>query len=149
MLAALSRRARAPSALACRAAARSLSSLAADKVFHSPYPPIEKPTSSLFPFLRETGRWHEVEDKVAVRCSTNSFSPITYKELDGRVIAAAHQLRSMGFKQGDVLNIHLHNCAQYIVSFLATAALGGTATTSNPVYVAKELTTRLGKMVKP
>ena len=121
---------------------RSLSSLASSKIFHSPYKPIETPKESLFPFLREKGNWSEVADKVAVRCSTNSFAPITYKELDGRIIAAAHKLRSMGFKQGDVLNIHLHNCQQYIVSFLATAALGGTATTSNPVYVAKELATQ-------
>ena len=103
---------------------RSLSSLASSKIFHSPYKPIETPKASLFPFLREKGNWSEVADKVAVRCSTNSFAPITYKELDGRIIAAAHKLRSMGFRQGDVLNIHLHNCQQYIVSFLATAALG-------------------------
>ena len=68
---------------------RSLSSLASSKIFHSPYKPIETPKASLFPFLREKGNWSEVADKVAVRCSTNSFAPITYKELDGRIIAAA------------------------------------------------------------
>ena len=78
-------------------------------------------------------------DKVALRCSQNDFKPITYSELDGRISAAAHQLRAMGFKQGDVLNIHLHNCEQFIVAFFATAALGGTASTSNPAYVAREL----------
>ena len=83
-----------------------------------------------------------MQDKVALRCSLADFKPVTYKELEGRIIAAAHKLTAMGFEQGDVLNIHLPNCTQYVVAFIATASLGGTATTSNPAYVAKELATQ-------
>ena len=37
------------------------------------------------------------------------------------------------------MNIHLHNCEQFAISFLAVAALGGTSTTSNPAYTGSEL----------
>lgn len=97
------------------------------------------PTVNLFQFMRETGKWGEVADKVALRCSTEDFRPITYKELEGRVSATAHALRGIGFQKGDVMNVHLHNCQQYVVTFLACAQLGGVASTSNPAYVAAEL----------
>ena len=97
------------------------------------------PTVNLFQFMRETGKWGEVADKVALRCSTEDFRPITYKELEGRVSATTHALRGIGFQKGDVLNVHLHNCQQYVVTFLACAQLGGIASTSNPAYVAAEL----------
>ena len=108
---------------------------------HSTLPPLTTPlpTKDLYPFLRKLGRWDEASDKVALRCSRDGFRPITYSELDGRVSAAAHALRALGFKQGDVINVHLHNCQQYVVAFFAAAALGGTVSTSNPAYVAREL----------
>jgi acyl-CoA synthetase (AMP-forming)/AMP-acid ligase II len=122
--------------------ARPLSTIAAEHIFRSEYAPVEPPKSGLFHWLREAGAWHEVADKVALRCAMNGYAPITYGELDGRIIAASHQLRVLGFEQGDVLNIHLPNCQQFVVAFLATAALGGTVTTSNPMYTAAELATQ-------
>ena len=53
--------------------------------------------------------------------------------------AAAHELVAMGFGQGDVASVHLHNCEQFVVSFLAVASLGGTISPSNPLYTAHEL----------
>lgn len=128
----------------CGLLARTLSTIAPEHIVHSKLPPLKEPlpTEGLYPFLRAVGRWHEVPDKVALRCSLDDFRPITYKELDGRVSATAHKLRAMGFKQGDVLNIHLPNCQQYVVAFMAVATLGGTVTTSNPAYVARELATQ-------
>jgi acyl-CoA synthetase (AMP-forming)/AMP-acid ligase II len=93
----------------------------------------------LYSFLKREGRWHEVQDKVAVRCATKDFTPLTFGELDRRISAAAHALRSLGFKQGQTVNIHLHNCEEYVVAFLAIAAIGGRASTSNPVYTSAEL----------
>lgn len=93
----------------------------------------------LLRFLMREGKWHDVKDKVAIRCSTNGFKGLTYGELEGRISAAAHALRAQGFEQGDCINLHLHNCEQFIVAFFATAALGGRVSTSNPVYTAAEL----------
>ena len=130
-----------------RLLARPLASAAASQHLLIPTPRGELPASmleplkkeSLFDFLKREGKWDEIPDKVALRCSLQNFKPITYRELDGRVSAAAHALRDLGFKQGDVINIHLHNCEQFVVAFLATSALGGCASTSNPVYTASEL----------
>ena len=46
---------------------------------------------------------------------------------------------SRRFKAGSVLAVHLTNCAEYALAFLAVAHLGGVITTSNPVYTAAEL----------
>ena len=93
----------------------------------------------IFSFLKARGRWSEAApDKVALTCLASGRS-LGFRELEGRILGAAHALRTAGFKQGDVLNIHLHNCEHYVVSFFAVAALGGVITTSNPVYTAAEL----------
>lgn len=98
-----------------------------------------EPPEDLYRFLLRSAKWHENPDRVALRCAANDFRPITYRELPRRVSAAAHALRAQGFKQGDIVNIHLHNTEQFVVGFLAISALGGTSTTSNPLYTASEL----------
>ena len=106
-------------------------------------PPLELPTESLFTFLRSFGEWDKFADSVAIKCYANGGRETTFGDLCGRVSATAHALRGMGFQQGDVLSIHSHNCDQFVVSFLAVAALGGTTTTSNPLYTANELAGQL------
>ena len=131
-----------PPQTVCRTLARRcISSIPPERIVQSPHEPLPLPlpTADLYTFVRTEGKWDEVADRTALRCSQNEFRAITYRELDGRIKAAAHQLTSMGFQRGDVLNIHLHNCQQFVVAFFATAALGGCATTSNPAYVAHEL----------
>lgn len=95
----------------------------------------------LYEFMVTAGQWKEAEENhPALIChSTDPPRTITYKELPRRISAAAHALRAKGFSDGDVLNIHLHNCEQFVVAFLAAAALGGTTTTSNPAYTSSEL----------
>ena len=43
---------------------------------------------------------------------------------------AAQHLSALGLQPGDVLSIHLHNCVEYIIAFLACAALGSIASPS-------------------
>ena len=98
------------------------------------------PGGGFFEYMRTQGKWAELGDQPALICHASSPPrTITYAELPKRVSAAAHALRAQGIQQGDVVNIHLHNCEQFIVGFLAIAALGGTSTTSNPAYTAAEL----------
>eukprot|EP00966_Prymnesium_polylepis_P040988 951232-Prymnesium_polylepis.1 len=100
-------------------------------------PPLD---GGFYSFMRTVGKWEEVGDRPAVVCyATGSPRTITYAELPQRVSAAAHALSAAGFSRGDVVNLHLHNCEQFVVGYLAVAALGGTSTTSNPAYTAAEL----------
>ena len=64
---------------------------------------------------------------------------IKYSELGQRVGGAAEALAAMGFGDKDVLNIHLPNTPEYCIAFNAAAALGGVASTSNPMYTTEEL----------
>ena len=98
------------------------------------------PGGGFFEYMRTQGKWDDLGDQPALICHASTPPRIlTYAELPKRVSAAAHALRALGMQQGDVVNIHLHNCEQFIVGFLAIAALGGTSTTSNPAYTAAEL----------
>ena len=107
-------------------------------IYHSEFPPAALPTESIFGFLRQRGGWDDAGDKVAIKCLSTG-RVLTYAELPRRVSGVAHALAASGFQRRDVLNIHLHNTEQYVVAFLAVSALGGTVTTSNPVYTAASL----------
>ena len=45
---------------------------------------------------------------------------------------AAQHLSALGLQPGDVLSSHLHNCMEYIIAFLACAALGGARSSESP-----------------
>ncbi len=106
------------------------------------YPDVQldaRPDEGLWEFLQREGRLDEVKDKVAITCLASGGRSLTFGQLQERVSAAAHELVAMGFGQGDVASVHLHNCEQFVVSFLAVASLGGTISPSNPLYTAHEL----------
>ena len=102
-------------------------------------PPTDKP---LFDYLRERGDWSGCGDKTAL-IEAYTGNSVRYSELEARVHGVAHALHALGFRQGDVLSLHLHNCIEFILAFMATATLGGTVTTSNPAYTAHELAMQL------
>ena len=101
-----------------------------------PLPPL--PSTSFFTSLRTHGAWDHAADSPAISCYTSGRT-LTYGDLDRRVASAAQQLASSGFGRGSVLNIHLPNCEQTIVAFLAATELGGVVMPSNPIYNASEL----------
>ena len=101
-----------------------------------PLPPL--PTGSLLSFLRSHGDWESMSDSPALTCSMTQTT-LTYGGLLRRVDSAASALARTGFGAGSVLNLHLPNCAQYVVAFLAATELGGVVTGSNPSYTASEL----------
>lgn len=116
-----------------------------DAIIRSSAPSIEIPTNvSLFDLLRRHGDWSDAPaDQAALTCSETG-AKVTFHELEGRVLGAAHALqRDLGFTQNAVLSIHMHNCNEWVIGFLATAACGGTSTTSNPLYTASELANQL------
>ena len=131
-----------------RAVTRPLCRVAAPRAvrFASSFPSacatIQPPTDkTLFDYLRERGDWSGCGDKMAL-VEAYTGNSVRYRDLEARVHGAAHALHALGFRQGDVLSLHLHNCIEFIVAFMATATLGGTVTTSNPAYTAHELAVR-------
>ena len=89
--------------------------------------------------LQRLGRWETLGDKAAIVCGVTGNS-ISYAELPGRLRGAAEALETKhSFGRGDTMALHLPNSPEYAVAFLSVAGAGGTNTTSNPLYTAREL----------
>jgi acyl-CoA synthetase (AMP-forming)/AMP-acid ligase II len=68
---------------------------------------------------------------------------VTYGELADKVAALAAGLAERGFGAGDVLGVYMPNAPEYAVAFHGAASAGGSCTTVNPLYTAKELAHQL------
>ena len=87
-----------------------------------------------------SSEWAPDLDKVAlVDMSIEGGRSTTYGELDRWIRGTANALHAKGLRQGDVLNIHLHNCTEFVVAMMAASEIGAIVTTSNPLYTATEL----------
>ncbi|CAH9070830.1 unnamed protein product [Cuscuta epithymum] len=53
-----------------------------------------------------------------------------------KVAAGLHKL---GVKKGDVIMLLLHNCAEFVFSFMAASMIGAVTTTANPFYTKSEI----------
>ena len=99
-------------------------------------PPGAIPDLPITTFLAE--RWRTYGDKTAIIDGVSGRS-VPFSELEPRVLAAASKLRAAGFAAGDTLQIHMPNCPEYLIAFHAALVLGGTVSTSNPLYTPHEL----------
>jgi long-chain acyl-CoA synthetase len=59
---------------------------------------------------------------------------ITYKQFQRHVKSLASALLDLGIEKGDVVALHLPNCAQYIISYYAVTRIGAIASGINPTY---------------
>ena len=102
----------------------------------SPLPDVAIPDVSLPEFV--LGEADGRGDKPAL-IDGPSGRTITYRELAGRVRAAAAGLTERGFGKGDVFAHYSPNLPEYAVAFHAVAMLGGVNTTANPLLTGEEL----------
>jgi acyl-CoA synthetase (AMP-forming)/AMP-acid ligase II len=109
-------------------------------IFHSPYPHISIPDTSLTEFILQ--RAAERGDKPAL-IDGPSGRAITYAELSRLVPRAAAGLAVRGCRKGDVCAIFSPNLPEYGVAFHAAACIGAITTTVNPLYTPAELAHQL------
>jgi long-chain acyl-CoA synthetase len=64
---------------------------------------------------------------------------ITYRELREFVDRFATALADLGVKKGDCVALHLLNCPQYTIAYLAALKLGAVLTPISPVYTSNEV----------
>src|SRR3954470_4521147 len=109
-------------------------------IFHSPFPDVTIPDAPLTSFvLRHADRL--ADQPALIDASTNRV--LTYGELAHKVGAVASGLSARGIAKGSVVGMYAPNCAEYAVTLLAVASLGGIATTINPVATADDLARQL------
>jgi len=63
----------------------------------------------------------------------------TWQQFDRDVNCVAHLLLARGLKQGDRFNLHLGNCPEFLVCWLAAARTGTVMVPTNPVSTAEEM----------
>ena len=63
----------------------------------------------------------------------------TWRDFDRDVNRAAHLLLARGLKPGDRFNLHLGNCPEFLVFWLAAAKTGTVMVPTNPVSTPEEM----------
>ena len=64
---------------------------------------------------------------------------MTFWELRLQSLRLANALGALGVQQGERVGIHLPNCPQYVIAYLATLSLGAVVVNLSPLYTAEEL----------
>jgi long-chain acyl-CoA synthetase len=74
------------------------------------------------------------------RTATHFYgTEVTFWQLRDQMLRMANALGKLGVKKGDRVGLHLPNCPQFIISYLATLSLGATVVNLNPLASAGEL----------
>jgi len=68
----------------------------------------------------------------------------TWREFDADVNRAAHLLLARGLQHGDKFNLHLGNCPEFLLFWMAAAKTGTVMVPTNPVSTADEMEYILG-----
>ncbi|MGI9015962.1 MAG: 4-coumarate--CoA ligase family protein [Euzebya sp.] len=105
-------------------------------IHSSPLPDADIPDMALTSYVLEHAADHP--DKPAL-IDGPSGRTLTYGELDGHIRALAGGLKARGFGKGDTMAIMAPNVPEYAVLFHGAAMAGGSVTTINPTYTAKEM----------
>lgn len=111
-----------------------------EHVFKSHVADVEIPVVPLTNFVLETA---SSRGDAPALIDGKSGRTIKYSELEAGIYRAANGLAELGFKKGDVLAIHMPNVPEYALAFHGAALLGGTITTSNPLYGVREIAHQL------
>ena len=64
---------------------------------------------------------------------------MTFWELRQQALRMANALGALGVQKGERVGLHLPNCPQYVIAYLATLSLGAIAVNLNAMYTADEL----------
>lgn len=64
---------------------------------------------------------------------------MTFWELRHQALRMANALGALGVRKGDRVGLHLPNCPQYVITYLATLSLGAIVVNLNAMYTADEL----------
>lgn len=109
-------------------------------IFRSHTPDVTIPEVPLGQLLLQ--RVELMADKPALIDSTNGRT-ISYQQLALGIRLVAANLAHHGLRKGDVFAIYCPNIPEYAIVFYAVALLGGTTTTINSLYTAREIAYQL------
>jgi long-chain acyl-CoA synthetase len=98
------------------------------------------PTTIRYPRLPAQGIFQIPTGAYPDKPALNFFgSEMTYWEVRLMMLRLANGLGKLGVKKGERVGIHLPNCPQFVIAYLATLSVGGIVTNMNPLYTPEEL----------
>src|SRR5256712_6384520 len=71
--------------------------------------------------------------------ATRATARWTWREFDADVNRVAHLLLARGLRRGDKFNLHLGNCPEFLLFWMAAAKTGAVMVPTNPVATADEM----------
>lgn len=109
------------------------------RLWHRHYEP-GVPTTINYPRLLAQDLLHISAGTNPDKAALNFYgTEMTFWELRRQSLRMANALSALGVKKGERVGIHLPNCPQYIIAYLATLYLGAIVVNLNPMYTADEL----------
>ncbi|RDD41526.1 4-coumarate--CoA ligase [Trichoplax sp. H2] len=110
-------------------------------IISSPVTDMELPANAtVYEYI--SSKFSEYGEKPAIT-DTSSDRTINYNQLLDMIRRFGSSLIRMGFKKGDVFALYSPNLPEYAVAVLGIIAIGGIATTVNPLYTAEEVIKQL------
>jgi long-chain acyl-CoA synthetase len=108
--------------------------------FYEPHVPehIDYPQTTIPVALEETAL--KSPDHPAMVFKDNH---ITFREYNEAVDRFGAALQALGVEKGDRVAVHLPNCPQFPISYMAVLRIGGIVVPCNPIYTAREMTHQL------
>ncbi|AEF39080.1 AMP-binding protein [Hoyosella subflava] len=109
--------------------------------FHSPFPDVEIPATSIYEFL--FGSLTDAELELPAFIDGPSGAVTTYGELIAHINGVAGALAARGIEPGDVVALHSPNVPAFGSVFHGILRAGATATTINALYTADDIAKQL------
>ncbi len=98
------------------------------------------PTTIRYPRIPAQGIFQLPAGSYPDKACTNFYgTELSFWQIREQMLRLANALGGLGVKKGDRVGIHLPNCPQFVISYLATLSLGAIVTNLNPLYTTGEL----------
>lgn len=96
-------------------------------------------TRTLKSALEDKARRFAEQPFLAVEDASGAGARWTWRQFDTAVNRAAHLLLARGLRRGDRFNLHLGNCAEFLLFWMAAAKTGTVMVPTNPASTAAEM----------
>src|SRR5437867_13158356 len=96
-------------------------------------------TRTLGSALEDKARRFPDEPLLIFEDATGATGRWTWREFDADVNRVAHLLLARGLRHGDKFNLHLGNCPEFLLFWMAAAKTGTVMVPTNPVSTAEEM----------
>jgi long-chain acyl-CoA synthetase len=98
------------------------------------------PTTIRYPRIAAQGLFQLAAGTFPDKPATNFYgTELTFWQIREQMLRMANALGILGVKKGDRVGIHLPNCPQFIIAYLATLSLGAIVVNLNPLASPSEL----------